>query len=111
MATEEVGVARGSSNEAESSVSERVSETFSPFPVAGDGCLVLIKRFLCSEESEKLSHVMLRAVTESCSSVVRNSSGLNPASFTTPTQPCERCGLNKLSDMLTSFCKHVQIQM
>lgn len=110
MATEEVGVVSGSSNEAESSVSERVSEKFNPFPVAVDGCFVLIKKFSCSEVSAELSHVMLRAVTGSCSSVVRNSCGPNPASSTTSTQPCEGYGLNKLSDILTSFCKCMQIQ-
>ena len=77
MATEEVGEVRGSSNEAENLVSERVSEKFGPFPVAADGCLVLIMKFSCGEESAELSHEMLRAMTGSCSSVVRNSCSLN----------------------------------
>ena len=46
MATEELGVVRGSSNEAKSSDSVSVSEkSVNPCPVAVDGCLVLIKRF------------------------------------------------------------------
>ena len=109
MATEEVGVARGSSKDADSSDNESVLEKVIPFLAGMDGCLVLIKRWSCG--NNEFSHIMLRAVTESCSSVARKAPGPNPASSTTPTQPREGFGFNKLSDILMSFCICVCICM
>ena len=54
MATEEVGVARGSSKDADSSDNESVLEKVIPFLAGVDGCLVLIERWSCGNE---FSHI------------------------------------------------------
>ena len=106
MATEEVGVAIGSSKEADSSLSESVVEIFVSFLFVEEGRLVLMKRCSHGDESNEFSHIMSRAVTGICSSVVRKASGPNSASLTAPTHPREGFGLNKLLDMLTRSCMH-----
>lgn len=104
VATEEEGVAKGSSKEADSSLSEIVVAIFVSFRFVADGCLVLIKRCSHGDDSREFPHMMLSAVTESCSSVARKASALNPASSTTSTQPREGFGLNKLLEMLMRAC-------
>lgn len=97
-------MAKGSSKDADSSLSESVVAILVSFLFVADGCLVLIKRCSHGDDSNEFSHAMLRAVMESCSSVVRKASAPYPASLTTPTQPREGVGLNKLSEMLTRSC-------
>ena len=85
MATEEVGVATGSSTVAERSSNRSESaKIISLSEEPGDSRLVLIRR--CSRGDESC-HTTSSAVAERYSSVSRNSSALNPASSTTPTQP------------------------
>ena len=103
-ATEEVGVAIGSSKEANNSLSESVVVICVSFLLVADGRLVLIKRCSHGDNSNEFSHMMLRAVTESCSSVVRKASAPYSTSLTTLTQPREGFGLNKLFDMLMRAC-------
>ena len=91
-------MAKGSSKDADNSLRESMVVIFVSFLFAA---VVLIKR--CSHGDE-FSHMMLRAVTGSRSSVARKASAPNSASLTTPTQPREGFGLNKLLDMLMRFC-------
>ena len=97
-------MAIGSSKEADKSLSESVVVIFVSFLFMADGCLVSIKRCSHGDDSNEFSHMMLRAVTESCSSVVRKASAPNPTSLTTLTQPREGFVLNKLLDMLMRAC-------
>ena len=106
MATEEVGVVKGSSKDANNSLSESVVAILVSFRFVADGCLVLIKRCSHGDDSNEFSHMMSRAVTESRSSVVRKASAPNSTSLTTSTQPREGFGVSKLLEMLMRFCRH-----